>query len=481
MTTEYDSLLIGGRWRRPKSKDRIVSRSASTEEVLGSVPAASREDVDAAVSEGHRANVDAGGWAHWDPTRRADALESLASEIVARADAIAERVSAQNGMPIAIAQQLEQTLPPMLLRYYADLARGQETANTRPHLLGGMTTVYRRPVGTVAAIAPWNFPQALSATKYAPALAAGCPVILKPSPDTVLDAFLLAEAIEASDLPEGIFSVLPGGPSVSEYLVTHDGIARVAFTGSTEVGQKIGAACGPLLRPVTLELGGKSAAIILDDADLDLATVGERLFGATLLNNGQTCFVSTRIFAPRSRYAEVVEAFATLAASLTVGDPLDPATQIGPLVNSDQRARVEHAITAAIDRGARLVTGGRRPADRQKGWFIEPTVLADISNDDPIAREEVFGPVLIVIAYDDEEEAIRLANDSAYGLAGTVWTADPERGIAMARRIDSGTVGVNGYIPDPGAPFGGVKFSGLGRELGPQAIESYQVMHSIYH
>jgi acyl-CoA reductase-like NAD-dependent aldehyde dehydrogenase len=445
------------------------------------VPAASNADIDAAVTTAGEATSDRNGWAYWAPERRAAALESLADELTKRGDMIAELVSAQNGMPISIARQLEQTLPPMLLRYYADVVCKQEAENTRPHLLGGSTTVYRAPVGVVAAIAPWNFPQALSATKYAPALAAGCAVVLKPSPETVLDAYCLAEAVAASDLPEGIFSVVPCGPEVSEYLVTHPGVSKVAFTGSTAVGRKIGAACGPLLRPVTLELGGKSAAIILDDADLDLTVVGERLFGATLLNNGQTCFVSTRILAPRSRYDEVVDTFATLAASLTIGDALDPNTQIGPLVNKGQREQVEAAITAAVSRGARLVTGGRRPANRPAGWFLEPTVLADITNSDPVAREEVFGPVLTVIAYDDDEDAIRIANDSDYGLAGSVWTADAARGIAMARRIQSGTVGVNGYIPDPGAPFGGMKASGIGRELGPQTLESYQITQSVYH
>jgi acyl-CoA reductase-like NAD-dependent aldehyde dehydrogenase len=474
-------LFIGGSWTEPSSGERITVTSATTEEVIGSVPAAQPADVDAAVAAARRAFEDPSGWAAWSGEDRAVVLERLATELEKRGEELIRQVSAQNGMPITLAQQLEGMFPQAMLRFYAERARATEVEQTHPHALGGSTTVRLEPVGVVAAIAPWNFPQSLSASKYAPALAAGCTVVLKPSPETVLDEMIFAEAVEASGFPPGVVNVLPAGPDASAYLVAHPGVDKVAFTGSTAVGRRIAELCAPLLRPVSLELGGKSAAVVLDDADLDLATMGQRLFGATLFNNGQTCFLSTRILAPRSRYAEVVDTMAGLASSLKVGDALDPATLIGPLVSEAQRARVEEFIAAGRAEGARVVAGGGRSAGLDQGWFVEPTVFADVDNGHRIAREEIFGPVLAVIPYSDVDDAVRIANDSEYGLAGTVWTADPERGMALARRIRTGSVGINTYLPDLASPFGGVKNSGSGRELGPRAIEEYQVTKSIYH
>jgi acyl-CoA reductase-like NAD-dependent aldehyde dehydrogenase len=267
---------------------------------------------------------------------------------------------------------------------------------------------------------------------------------------------------------------------VGAYLVSHPRIDKVAFTGSTAAGRSIAETCGRLLRPVTLELGGKSAAIVLDDAELDLATIGQKLFQATLLNNGQTCFLGTRVLAPASRYDEVVDTFAALADSLSVGDALDPSTQIGPMASDRQRERVEGYIAKGRSEGARLVVGGGRPAGRDRGWFVEPTIFADVDNNHTIAQEEIFGPVLSVIRYTDEDDAVRIANDSDYGLGGSVWTSDNERGLGVARRVQTGTIGVNTYLPDPTAPFGGVKASGLGRELGPEAIGHYQQIQSIF-
>jgi aldehyde dehydrogenase (NAD+) len=317
--------------------------------------------------------------------------------------------------------------------------------------VAGTTTVRMEAVGVVAAIPPSNFPQSLAATKYAPALAAGCTVILKPSPSTLLDAFHLMDAAAEAGLPPGVLNLLPASADSAAYLVGHPEIDAVAFTGSTTVGQHIAEICAPLLRPLTLELGGKSAAIVLDDADLDLSTTGERLFQATLLNNGQTCFLSTRILAPRSRYEQVVGVFAELASSLRVGNALDADTQVGPVISQAQRRRVESYIAQAKADGARLIVGGGRPPGLDKGWFVEPTVFADVDNRSRVAQEEIFGPVLCVTPYDDEDEAVRIANDSPYGLAGTVWSASPERAHAMARRIRTGSVGINGYLPDPGA------------------------------
>jgi aldehyde dehydrogenase (NAD+) len=480
MPISYDSLFIGGEWVRPSSAARIDVTSASTEEAIGSVPEAQEADVDAAVAAARRAFDDPGGWSQQEPAQRAAAIERLAAALEARAGEMAQRVSAQNGMPISIATQLEGGFPVVVLRYMAGLLANATFEEERPGHLGGTTIVRREPIGVVGGIVPWNYPQTLAAFKYGPALAAGCTVVLKPSPETVLDAFLLAEAAADAGIPPGVINIVPGGREVGAYLVQHRDVDKVAFTGSTAAGRRIAETCGRLLRPVTLELGGKSAAIVLDDADLDLAKIGNDLFAATLVNNGQTCYLGTRVLAPRSRYDEVIDTLAAFASSLAVGDALDPATQIGPMASDTHRDRVEGYIAKGTSDGARLVTGGGRPKNLDRGWFVEPTVFADVDNASTIAQEEIFGPVLSVIPYHDEDDAIRIANDSDYGLGGSVWTADAERGKDVARRVRTGTIGINGYLPDPGAPFGGVKASGIGRELGPDAITAYQQYKSIY-
>jgi acyl-CoA reductase-like NAD-dependent aldehyde dehydrogenase len=330
----------------------------------------------------------------------------------------------------------------------------------------------------VAAIVPWNFPQALTMFKIAPALAAGCTVVLKPSPETTFDAMELAAAADRAGLPAGVLNVVTGGAEIGQYLVAHPGVSKVAFTGSTATGREIGEVCGRLLRPATLELGGKSAAIVLDDADLAKTVQG--LATSALLNNGQTCYLSTRILAPRARYDHVVQAVAGLATSLTIGDPLDPATHVGPMVSQRQRERVESYIAAGKAAGATLAAGGGRPRDRDKGWFVQPTIFADVQNDALIAREEIFGPVLTIIPYDRLDDAVAIANDSPYGLGGTIWTSDVEKGVELARRIESGAVGINFFDLDIGAPFGGVKASGLGRELGPEGLAAYCELKSIF-
>ncbi|MGW1278725.1 aldehyde dehydrogenase [Streptomyces tsukubensis] len=480
MNLRYGTFYIGGAWVDPATDRTITPVDASTEQPLGQVPEGTEADIDRAVAAARTAFDAPAGWASWEPARRAEAMDRLADAIDRRADEFVARVSAQNGMPVAVARQLETGYPSTILRYYAGLARGLSTAEIRPGLFGGDIEVRREPVGVVAAIVPWNFPQALAMFKIAPALATGCTLVVKPSPETVLDAYLLAEAVEEAGLPAGVVNIVPGGRDAGAHLVAHPAVDKVAFTGSTAAGRAIAETCGRLLRPVTLELGGKSAAIVLDDADLDLAEIGEGLFGATLLNNGQTCFLGTRILAPRSRYAEVVDAFTAFAGSLTVGAASDPATQIGPMATARQRERVESYIAKGIGEGARLTTGGGRPEGLERGWFVRPTVFADVDNSSAIAREEIFGPVLSIIAYEDDDDAVRIADDSDFGLGGTVWTADPERGAAVARRVRTGTIGVNRYIPDPAAPFGGIKASGLGRELGPEGLTAYQRFQTIY-
>ncbi len=330
----------------------------------------------------------------------------------------------------------------------------------------------------VAAIVPWNAPSLLTSFKLAPALAAGCTVVLKPSPETALDAFLLAEAVLDAGFPPGVVNIVPGDASVGEHLVAHPGVDKVAFTGSTAAGRRIGEVCGRLLRPVTLELGGKSAAIVLDDADL--AATAQALVGTCLLNNGQYCNLSTRILAPHSRYGEVLDLVTDVVSSLVVGNPLDPAVHVGPLVSARQRVRVESYIESGRSAGAKLTTGGGRPTGMDTGWFVDPTVFGEVSNDMRIAREEIFGPVLAVIGYSDVDEAVAIANDSEYGLAGSVFTTDLDRGLDVARRVRTGTFGVNQYQPDLGSPYGGVKASGLGRELGPEGLMPYLQSKSIY-
>ena len=478
MDLVYDKLYIDGAWTTPSSSGTIEVVSASTEAPIGRVPEAAEADVDTAVAAARRAFDDPTGWSHWAPADRADVLDRLADGLDARAEDMATRVSAQNGMPIAVARRLEGGFPQVVLRYYAGLARDSTFEEIRPGLLGGRVKVTRSPIGVVAGIVPWNFPQTLAAFKVGPALANGCTMVIKPSPETVLDAALLAEVADEAGVPAGVLNFVPGGREVGAHLVAHPGVDKVAFTGSTAAGRSIAETCGRLLRPVTLELGGKSAAIVLDDADL--AANLDSLFAATLVNNGQTCYLGTRILAPASRYDEIVDTLTDFAKNLTVGDALDDATQIGPMASARQRDRVEGYIAKGTGEGARMTTGGGRPGGLDKGWFIEPTVFADVDNASTIAQEEIFGPVLSVIRYTDLDDAVRIANDSDFGLGGSVWTADPARGEDVAARIQTGTIGINTYSPDPVAPFGGVKDSGLGRELGPEGLASYQALKSTY-
>jgi len=331
----------------------------------------------------------------------------------------------------------------------------------------------------VAAIVPWNFPQTLTFFKVAPLLAAGCTVVIKPSPETVLDAIVLAEAVAASDIPDGVINIVPGGADLGAYLVSHPGIDKVAFTGSTTAGRAIGEVCGRLIRPVTLELGGKSASIILDDADLP-ALLG-KFFEATLMNNGQTCYLGTRVLAPAGKYAETVDILSDFARALVVGDALDTATQIGPLATARQQQRVQNYIDKGKADGGRITAGGGRPAGLDQGWFVAPTVIADVDNSHTVAREEIFGPVLAVIPYRDVDDAIAIANDSDFGLGGSVWTADAQRGFDVARRVRTGSIGINHYALDFCSPFGGIKASGLGRELGPEGLATYQITKTIFH
>ncbi|SCX27356.1 aldehyde dehydrogenase [Mycolicibacterium fluoranthenivorans] len=465
------SVFIAGQFRTAERTEPVLE--AATGELLGHGSSATESEVDDAVAAA-RAALPA--WCATPAGERAALLLRFADALLARSATTNELCTRENGMPIRLSKGANGMFPAVLLRYYADLIAAGGDEEIRPALIGH-TIVRREAVGVVAAITPWNYPQALAAMKLAPGLAAGCTMVLKAAPETALDALVFAEAAAEAGLPAGVLNVVAGGPAAGAHLVAHPGVDKVAFTGSTGAGRTIAEMCGRLLRPVTLELGGKSAAIILDDADLAATVKG--LKNASFVNNGQTCHLSSRILAPRSRYAEVVDAVAALADGLTVGDPLDKATDVGPLVSDRQRRRVLDYIDIGKAE-AKLVAGGAVPADQPHGWFVSPTVFADVDNSSRIAQEEVFGPVLAVIPYDTEEQAVAIANDSEFGLGGTVWTTDADRGTEIARRVHTGSIGVNDYQLDVAAPFGGVKSSGLGRELGPEGLAAYQQLKSIY-
>jgi acyl-CoA reductase-like NAD-dependent aldehyde dehydrogenase len=473
---QHQTFFIDGGWVNPASSQRIEVISATSEEVVGSVPEGCNADIDKAVAAARRALKES-AWASCSPAERGAALGRFADALDKRGARLAEAVSIQNGMPINTADQLEVGYTVALIRYYAALASNLQVEESRPSPLGFNTLVRREPVGVVGAIIPWNFPVILSMMKIGPALAAGCTIVLKPSPGTVLDSYIVAEAAEEAQFPAGVINWVPGGRELGAYLVSHPGVDKVAFTGSTAAGRSIGEVCGRLLRPVSLELGGKSASIILEDANIDAVLQG--LPAASLTSNGQACFSCTRILVPNSRYQEFVDAIAATVSAYVVGDPLDRATQIGPMGSSIHRDRVEGYIAKGKSE-AKLVAGGGRPSQRPRGWFVQPTVFADVSNTATIAQEEIFGPVLSIIRYADDNEAIRIANDSAYGLGGSVWSTDHERAVGLARRMETGTVGINGYMPDLNTPFGGIKASGLGREMGPESVAGYQQLKSMY-
>jgi betaine-aldehyde dehydrogenase len=471
----YDKLFIGGEWVEPASDRVIEVRSPATLELVGTVPEAVEADVDAAVEAARRA-FDTGPWPHTSPEERGKVLARLAELVTARLDDLSSIITAEMGAPTTTVQMMMYTPSAEVLSVYSKLAGDFPWEQTRQGSWG-QTRVRHEPVGVVAAIIPWNVPLFMVVNKLAPALLAGCTVVLKPAPETPIDALLMAELVTDAGLPEGVLSVVPAQREVSEYLVTHPGVDKVTFTGSTVAGRRVGALAVERLKRVSLELGGKSAAIILDDVDLP-SSIGMLAF-AGLMNSGQACVAQSRVLAPRSRYDEVVDALVDAARAMPVGDPLDPATQLGPLVSERQRDRVEGYIAKGKAEGARLVLGGGRPAGHDTGWFVEPTVFADVDNKMTIAQEEIFGPVLSVIPYDTEDEAVRIANDSDYGLAGSVWTSDVEHGLEVARQVRTGTYGINWYAFDMGSPFGGFKSSGLGREAGPEGLAAFCELKSI--
>jgi acyl-CoA reductase-like NAD-dependent aldehyde dehydrogenase len=475
---DRDQLFIDGKWNAPESDSVITVISPHSEAVIGRAAAAGPADVNRAV-DAARAAFDTGPWPRMQPAERIEALTRLTGIYKERRAEMTELISAEIGAPISFSKRAQVMLPLTMLSAFCGLAGSYEWQQERPGLYGKNIRIVKQPVGVIAAVVPWNMPQFLTVAKVAPALLAGCSVVLKPAPESVLDAQLLAEIVAAADLPPGVFNVVPGGRDVGEQLVSHPGVDKVSFTGSTAAGRQVALACAAGLKQVSLELGGKSAAVVLDDADP--AATATAIQAASLANSGQVCNALSRILVPAAREAEFVDALAAAMESMPVGDPSDPNTAIGPLVAQRQQERVRGYIESGTSEGARLVVGGAEmPDGLDTGWYVRPTLFSGATNDMRIAREEIFGPVLTVISYGDEDEAVRIANDTEYGLAGSVFTADTDRGFGIATRVRSGTFGVNqGYIMDPAAPFGGVKNSGYGRELGVEGIDSYTVSQSI--
>ncbi|MCP2288838.1 aldehyde dehydrogenase [Nocardia amikacinitolerans] len=466
---QYDKVFIGGAWVTPATGDRFDVISPATEQVLARVADGSAADIDAAVAAA-RAAFESGPWPRLDLSERIAVLTRVSEALAARQDEIARLISAEMGCPITLSTRMQSMGTRMLLDAFLELAPQYQWSDVRRSVTGN-ALVTREPVGVVAAIVPWNAPLQIAIIKLAPALLAGCTAILKPSPETALSAYLLAEIFAEAGLPEGVLNVVVAGREVSEHLVRHPGVDKVSFTGSTAAGRRIAAICGADLRRVTLELGGKSAAVLLDDADLDAAVPVIRAL--SLRNSGQVCSNKTRIVVARSLRDDLYDRLRAMIGTMPVGDPFDPATEIGPLVSAAQRDRVESLVAAAKAEGTEVLVGGGRPEGLDRGWYVQPTVFADVDPNAGIAQEEVFGPVLTVHTFDTEAEAIAIANNSSYGLNGSVFAADPARALSVARHIRTGTVELNGTPAGFFAPIGGFKNSGIGREAGLEGFDAY--------
>jgi betaine-aldehyde dehydrogenase len=471
----YDKLFIGGEWVAPATTATIEVISPHTEQVIARVAEGAEADIDRAVAAARRA-FDEGPWPRMTPTERSDAMAKLLAVLQGRSQEMATTITAEMGSPITFSHMGQVMAAEMVLDYYVRLTREFAFEEVRPGMMGP-TVVRREPVGVCAAIIPWNIPFFIAMLKLGPAMAAGATAVLKPAPETPLDAVILAEAIEEAGLPKGVINIVPAGREVGECLVKHPQIDKVTFTGSTAAGRRIAALCGKQLKRVTLELGGKSAAMVLDDVNLEALPAA--LVPGAMMNSGQACAAQTRILASRRRYQDVVDTLVAAVKDMPVGDPMDPMTMCGPLVSARQRDRVEGYIRIGREEGATIAIGGGRPPHLKSGWYVEPTILTRVDNSMRVAQEEIFGPVVVVIPYDTVDDAVRIANDSTYGLSGSVWTTDIDHGLAIARRVRTGNYTVNGFMVEFASPFGGFKCSGIGRELGPEGLAEFLEAKSI--
>lgn len=469
----YDQLYIGGTWRKPASTGRLVVRSPATGEVVGAAPAATSDDIDRAV-DAARVAFDSGPWPHLDVTDRVSALSRVRDALAACTEELDRLATLENGVPISV-QPTGSALA--VLDYYLSAAKSYPLVEQRRGQFGTRAEVVREPVGVVAGIVPWNGPLLQAVGKLAPALLSGCTAMLKPAPETPLTSLALAELFRLADLPEGTVSVLPADREAGQHLVAHPDIDAVAFTGSTAAGRRIASVCGEQLKRVTLELGGKSAAVVLEDADAGAAA--QLIALGCMVYSGQACAALTRALIPSHRYDEFTQALVSAVQALPVGDPLEPSTVIGPLVAERQLRRVEDYIASGVSQGARIVCGGKRHAAFPDGWYVEPTVLADVDNGMRVAQEEIFGPVLCLIPYESEADAVRLANDTTYGLSGAVFSTDDDRARRVAAALRTGSVGINSLAGDVGLPFGGYKCSGIGREFSIETFDHFTELKTI--
>jgi len=464
-----DKFFIGGQWVAPTSANTIDVHNAGTGAVMGKVPAGTAKDVDAAVAAARAAF---GAWSAMPAAQRAEFLQKISDGLKARAAELGATIAQEVGMPIKLSGRIQAGLPIANFANYAKILKEFQFESKV-----GNSVVVREPVGVVGAITPWNYPLHQIALKVAPALAAGCTVVLKPSEVAPFNAFILAEVVAAAGLPAGVFNLVTGlGPDAGEALVRHPDVDMITFTGSTRAGKRISEVAAATVKRVALELGGKSASVILEDADLAAAVKGT--VNGCYLNSGQTCTALTRMLVPESKYEEVAKLAVEAAKAFTLGDPMSEATRLGPLSSQMQLERVRAYIKKGVEEGAELLTGGAdQPeglaGDVKGGYFVKPTIFGKVKNSMTIAQEEIFGPVLSIIPFRDEEEAIRIANDSPYGLAGAVWSADDARAQKVARRIRAGQIDLNGGAFNMNAPFGGFKQSGHGREAGVYGLEEF--------
>ena len=466
-----DRLYIGGEWVEPHGSGTFEVLDATTEQTVGTVPAGDSEDLDRAVAAARAAFEQ---WSQVSPYERAQACQAISAKLAERAPELAQLISREVGMPLNLSTMIQAGLPAMDFASMADVVDATDWEEQV-----GNSLIVREPVGVVGCITPWNYPLHQICAKVAPALAAGCTVVVKPSEVTPLNSFILAEIVDELGLPPGVFNLVTGdGPGVGEPMAAHPDVDMVSFTGSTRAGRRVSEVASGTVKRVALELGGKSPNVILDDADLQSAVVDG--IGKCYLNSGQTCSALTRMLVPREKLEAAEQIAAAVVSQIKVGDPFDPDTTLGPLVSDAQRERVRGYIRKGQEEGAKLVAGGEEPPEGlDSGYFVQPTVFSDVRPDMTIAQEEIFGPVLSIIPYDDEDDAVRIANDTIYGLAGGVWSGDPEHAKRVARRIRTGQVEINGATFNPVAPFGGFKQSGHGRELGKFGLEEFLEVKSL--